>query len=86
MSKHLNIYGPKASGKTRNAQAFAKLFGCKNVVEADFPTDLGKLNAVLDDSAKTLILSIDPVFHPSDHRIKAMPIKDALKRLNQGKN
>lgn len=87
MSKHLNIYGPKASGKTRNAQAFAKLFGCRRIVEFEpHLISSASLAEYLDDSAKTLFLSIDPVCRPGDHRVKTMHIKDALKRLYQGKS
>lgn len=86
MPKHLNIYGPMASGKTRNAKEFAALFGCRKIVEADdFHNNLGELNTMMDGGAKILVLSIEPVFHPSDHRITAMPIKRALKVLNNGK-
>jgi hypothetical protein len=86
MPKHLNIYGPQASGKTRNADAFAKLFGCRKIVEADdFHRDQGRLSAALDGSAKTLFLSIEPVCAPGDHRVRAMKIGHALKVLNNGR-
>lgn len=82
MPKHLNIYGPKASGKTSNAQAFAKTFGCRKIVEADdlYP---GALDAALDNPDKTLFLSIDPVCAPGDHRVTAMKINHALRAIGK---
>ena len=55
----LVIYGPKASGKTRNAQAFLDHYGKKNIVEEwDGLTSLGE-----DDIA--LLTSDEPWINPS---------------------
>lgn len=71
--KHVNVYGPKASGKTRNAEMLRKKYGCDAVIESD---DTRDKTVSAGDGKRYLLLSIWPVTHPDATNI---PIKEALR-------
>ena len=71
--KHINIYGPAASGKTRNADALAKKYGCVRIV------DEGKLppnERLTAGRQRTLLLSRKPI---RAQNITNISIEEALK-------
>ena len=60
--KHINVYGPQASGKTRNAKKLQVKYQCGHVVDEgrEWPNEdlLAVANAI---GERTLILSIEKV-------------------------
>lgn len=77
MQQHINVYGPMASGKTRNAEALRQHFKCEEII------DEGKLSngehiVVRDNKKRTLVLTIDPIKHP---RFKNVRIDVALAEI-----
>lgn len=47
------IYGPQASGKTRNANSLAKKYGHRNIIDGMFPLEHSRNFEFRDDNGKT---------------------------------
>ena len=61
--KHINVYGPAASGKTRNAEALKRKYGCVQVVdEGKYPANASLVGlARAAGNGRVLVLSQEPV-------------------------
>ena len=60
--KHINVYGPAASGKTRNAPELKRKYGCVAVVdEGMHPANASLLGLASRHNGRVLILSQQPV-------------------------
>jgi hypothetical protein len=73
-TKHINIHGPAASGKTRYAELFRKHYGCTTVI------DEGKLHSAremidLRGPGPHLVLTQEPIRAP---QFRNVPIRTAL--------
>ncbi len=75
------VHGPQGCGKTRNADALRKAFGCTRVVEADEVRD-GHIDAKF--SHHTLVLTSDPEFLRGKGGSIHYEYADAIKRVPQG--
>lgn len=76
--KHINVYGPRASGKTRNAQALAAHYQCTRVIDASHlgPGELSR-EIFRCGGVRSLILTLDPI--PGMQSIR---ISDALDQID----
>ena len=65
--QHVNVYGPQASGKTRNGEALREHYGCTTIV------DEGKVapGEVLAARGRGphLFLTINPIRSPGFHNV-----------------
>ena len=69
---HVNVYGPQASGKTRNAEKLRKKYNCVWVVDEDLLTPTG-LDETFRIQGRLLYLTIEPI--PG---MTSIPIEEAL--------
>ncbi len=72
MGKPLIIVGPQASGKTKNASAFLRAFGCIRLVD-----DWHGQSALTDGDLALTNIELSPV--PPGYRL--MSVEAALKRI-----
>ena len=71
--KSVVVYGPQASGKTRNAEALRKHFLLDVVMDTGLAHDIGRI-----PDTGALVLQIDA----PDDSLPALHINEALHRLN----
>jgi len=74
MTTHVNVYGPAACGKTRNAERLRKKFGCAQII------DEGKLPPGRIDiprkGGKALILTQQPI---RANGVSTIPFAEAIR-------
>lgn len=72
---HINVHGPRASGKTRSAQALARHFGCRDILDVAGRVD--ETVRLSKGDPRTLVLTHDPVRLPGVRNVHI----DEAKRL-----
>lgn len=76
--QHVNVYGPMASGKTRNAEALRKHFKCDHVVDEGVRMLDPGPTIQRSNKGRFLVLTQEPVQHP---RFKNVRIDVALAEI-----
>lgn len=69
--KHVLVYGPPACGKTRNAAALAKAFGCPHIVDGAHPHEIEALASKA--TVSTLFLALEGL--AQGHQIEALAVE-----------
>ena len=74
--QHVNVYGPAASGKTRNSHAIARKYECQYIIdEGHFPPG-ATLTPAPNYRRRALILTREPII---GRGLRVIKIEEALK-------